>query len=315
MFQIRLVYFFVLKAKALCSHVVRVTTIVKNTTIQLLANETFIVIKTITYTVIHTGTQMGNGSKKTLTVGQGFSVLMRHQTSIFTNCATSGHVCRCEKELVVFSLLLKLLETIPPEDFLRTWAASRTYMVRRSSKKLKNLVKKLCFTLPTVVLLRKVHDARVAELAEFAKIQAWCRITTLDLGHSYRYVERLDRHETERLSSYLTQIPSLTQLDLSSIIREGTVGILARGLGHCRELVHLNLSGNYIDDTESVCFEGVLRQCDTLAHVDLSYNGLDPSGTDIHFRELSECTALTHLDCRCNHIGDSTTDSLTRVLV
>ena len=34
--------------------------------------------------------------------------------------ASSGHVCSCEKELVVFSLLLKLLKDIPPEAFSRT---------------------------------------------------------------------------------------------------------------------------------------------------------------------------------------------------
>ena len=43
---------------------------------------------------------------------------------------------------------------------------------------------------------RTFHDARFAELAELAKMQDWCRITTL---HVNRRVERLERHDTERL--------------------------------------------------------------------------------------------------------------------
>ena len=97
-----------------------------------------------------------------------FSVVMGKQVSIKVR---SGHVCICEKELVVFSLLLKLLQDIPPETFSSTWTASWTFMVRRTSKTFKNLVEKLRFNLPAVVLFRKGHDARVAELAELVKMQ------------------------------------------------------------------------------------------------------------------------------------------------
>jgi hypothetical protein len=42
---------------------------------------------------------------------------------------SGGHVCRCEKDLVVFSLLLNLLEDIQPEALSRTWVTSRTFML------------------------------------------------------------------------------------------------------------------------------------------------------------------------------------------
>ena len=137
-------------------------------------------------------------------------------------------------------------------------------------------------------------------------MQAWCRITTLELKN----IARLQRHDTERLSAWLTQLPRLTHLDLSLSLSQGTVKILAQGLGHCRELVHLNLAGNHMGDAQAACLEGVLRQCVALAHVDLSENALFPTGADILFREMSECTVLTRLDCSWNNIGDSAADSL-----
>ncbi len=70
-------------------------------------------------------------------------------------------------------------------------------MVRRTSKTLKNLVEQLFFKLSAVVLIRKDHDARVTEVAELAKMQAWCHITTLEVEEGPPY--SLDSLKTERL--------------------------------------------------------------------------------------------------------------------
>ena len=45
------------------------------------------------------------------------------------------------------------LEAIPADDWSRTWAAARTIMLRRTSKKVKKVVEKLL--LPVVVRLRR----------------------------------------------------------------------------------------------------------------------------------------------------------------
>ncbi len=104
--------------------------------------------KNMNYDVLQSGGQNTSCHKTSIfasSATSAFSVVIRQEDCIFASSASSGHVCSCEKELVVFSLLLKLLEDIPPEPFSRTWATSRTFMVRRSSKTLKKLVDPLCF--------------------------------------------------------------------------------------------------------------------------------------------------------------------------
>jgi hypothetical protein len=89
--------------------------------------------------------------------------------------------------------LAAALEAIP-EDWCRTWAAGRTIMLRRTSKRVKEVVDKMC--LPAVVRLsRSFRDdacnGTAAEKLQFVMrqlqlITAWCRIITLELpscGH------------------------------------------------------------------------------------------------------------------------------------
>ena len=49
--------------------------------------------------------------------------------------------------------LEEVLGAIPAEDWARTWSASRTIMLRNTSKKVKELLEKM--SLPTVVRLRR----------------------------------------------------------------------------------------------------------------------------------------------------------------
>ena len=51
-------------------------------------------------------------------------------------------------------------------------------------------------------------------------------------------------------------------------------------LGQCQELVHLNLSGNYIRAGGVGRLAGVLVQCTALAHLDLSYDGIGTGGAE-----------------------------------
>jgi hypothetical protein len=85
-------------------------------------------------------------------------------------------------------------------------------------------------------------------------------------------------------------------------------------LGQCRELVHLNLSENYIGTggAKSLAgvlaqrtalaaggagrLAGVLAQCPALAHLDLNSNDLGIPGAERLAGGLAQCTALAHLD-------------------
>ena len=120
------------------------------------------------------------------------------------------------------------LGAVPAEDWCRTWAAGRTIMLRRTSKKVKEAVDKM--RLPAVVRLSRSfwddarngtgEEKRQVVLRQLAAMTGWCRISTLELPRC-----DMKGQDAEILAGVLR---------LSGV------------LGQCRELVHLSLSGNYI---------------------------------------------------------------------
>jgi hypothetical protein len=85
------------------------------------------------------------------------------------------------------------LETIPADDWGRTWAADRTMMLRMTSKRVKVAVDKLCPPAIVVLLSQQelldkyqIYNARPAFAAKYIlkqlqKMTSRCRITILDL--------------------------------------------------------------------------------------------------------------------------------------
>jgi len=85
------------------------------------------------------------------------------------------------------------LETIPADDWGRTWAADRTMMLRMTSKRVKNAVDKLCPPAIVVLLSQQelldkyqIYNARPAFAArhilkQLEKMTSRCRITILDV--------------------------------------------------------------------------------------------------------------------------------------
>jgi Ran GTPase-activating protein (RanGAP) involved in mRNA processing and transport len=211
------------------------------------------------------------------------------------------------------------LGAVPAEDWCRTWAAGRTIVLRRTSKRVKEVVDKM--RLPTVVRLSRSFwgDARngtAAEKLQFVMRQltlmtAWCRIRTLDLPDC-----GMQEQDAERLAGVLAQCPALAHLDLCGNSGFGAAGAerLAGVLGQCRELVHLNLSGNYIGAGGAERLAGVLGQCTALAHLNLSDNQIGAGGAESLAGVLGQCTALAHLNLWNNQIGPGGAESLARVL-
>jgi hypothetical protein len=138
------------------------------------------------------------------------------------------------------------LGTLPPDDWRRTWAAGRTIMLRRTSKRVKELVDKM--RLPAVVRLSRCFwvDARNGTdkekrqfvLRQLTGMSALCLITTLKL----RRCAFTGQH-AEWLAG----------------------GVLAQ----CSALVHLDLSENQLGPDGAESLAGVLGQCPALAHLDL----------------------------------------------
>jgi hypothetical protein len=95
------------------------------------------------------------------------------------------------------------LEAVPADDWCRTWAAGRTIMLRRTSKRVKDVVDMM--RLPAVVRLSRSFwdDARNGTTAEKLQIvtrqlplmTTWCRISTLELPECER-----NGQDAERLS-------------------------------------------------------------------------------------------------------------------
>jgi hypothetical protein len=81
------------------------------------------------------------------------------------------------------------LQAVPPDDWCRTWAAGRTIILRRTSKRVKEVVDKM--RLPAFVCLNRSFLANVAPEAVHRKmkripeqlslIPSWCHITRLEL--------------------------------------------------------------------------------------------------------------------------------------
>jgi hypothetical protein len=142
------------------------------------------------------------------------------------------------------------LGVVPNDDWYRTWAATRTIMLRMTSKRVNEVLDQMI--LPAVVRLsrRFWDDARNGTnrekqlefvLRQLAAMTARCLITTLEL----RDIE-MKGQDAERLAGVLAQCPALAHLDLGDLVGCGTAEAerLEGALGQFRELVYLNLLGN-----------------------------------------------------------------------
>jgi hypothetical protein len=157
--------------------------------------------------------------------------------------------------LIAADYFAAALGALPPDDWSRTWAAVRTIMLRRTSKRVKEVVDKM--RLPAVVRLSRsfwdaarngtYQDKRQFVLRQLTFMSARCRITTLEL----RGCAMTGPH-AEWLAG----------------------GVLAQ----CRALVHLDLSGNRIGAVGAESLAGVLGQCAALAHLDLCFNQIGEAG-------------------------------------
>ena len=173
--------------------------------------------------------------------------------------------------------LFAALKAIPAEDWGRNWAASRTMMMRRTSKTVQEAVDKL--RLPAVVCVRtcgSVHWEPQFICCQLASLTALVSITTLDLQDFLYY-----KIKTPRLYFWLAEV-----------------------LARCPALERLNLRSNMIGDCGTERLAGALAQCTVLAHLNFSRNQLRAAGL------LTHCTELVYLDLSCNHIGPDGAASL-----
>jgi Ran GTPase-activating protein (RanGAP) involved in mRNA processing and transport len=226
--------------------------------------------------------------------------------------------------LLAADAFVAALGAVPAEDWCRTWPADRTIMLRRTSKRVKEVVDKM--RLPAVVRLSRSFWDDARNGTEQAKLQfvlrqlaamtaqsphSRCLITTLEMPYC-----DMKGQDAERLAGVLAQCPALAHLDLSLNYNFGAGGAerLAGVLGQCPALADLNLNRNYIGAGGAEMLAGVLPQFTALAHLDLSWNQIGAGGTQRLAGVLGQCPALAHLNLSCNQIGPGGAERLAGVL-
>jgi hypothetical protein len=210
------------------------------------------------------------------------------------------------------------LEAIPAEDWCRTWAAGRTIMLRRTSKRVKEVVDQM--RLPAVVRLSRsfwnyARNGTAAEklqlvMRQLTLMTGCCRISTLALPQC-----KIQGQDAERLAGVLGQCAALVHLVLC-FNQIGSAGAdrLAGVLSQCAALAHLDLSDNDIGPAGAESLAGMLAQCAALAHLDLGGNQIGPAGAGSLAEVLPQCTALAVLELCDNQIGADGAEFLAGVL-
>ena len=102
---------------------------------------------------------------------------------------TTSQATTTQPALLAPDAFATALRAVPPDDWCRTWAAGRTIILRRTSKRVKEVVDKMCP--PAFVCLSRSFLANVAPEAvprkmkripeQLSLIPSWCRITRLEL--------------------------------------------------------------------------------------------------------------------------------------
>jgi hypothetical protein len=131
---------------------------------------------------------------------------------------TTRQATQTQPSVLAADAFVAALGAVPAEDWCRTWAAGRTIVLRRTSKRVKEAVDKM--RLPAVVRLSRgfCDDARNGTgeaklefvLRQLAAMTARCLITTLELPKC-----EIKGQEAGRLAEVLAQCPALAHLNLS----------------------------------------------------------------------------------------------------
>jgi Ran GTPase-activating protein (RanGAP) involved in mRNA processing and transport len=213
------------------------------------------------------------------------------------------------------------LEAIPAEDWCRTWAAGRTFMLRRTSKKVRQAVDNI--RPPAVVRSRW---------------NFWYNYSDSD-SESIQKIEIMARglEQMKERCTITSFVMSNTTMDIKSfafLVR--TLGSIAQGLLHlefsscsicddktteliellenCQALKSLVLSNNSFTTPIVLLLSPVLSRLNNLSHIDFTYNEIRNIGVAMIGKLLGQCPALRHVDLSYNDFGDKGATALANAL-
>jgi hypothetical protein len=228
-------------------------------------------------------------------------------------------------------LFVAALAAIPPDDWGRTWAEGRTIMLRRTSKRVKEVVDKM--RLPAVVRLswrfwdQYSNDTETAKRQEMLVFQAVVRDgdrVTVWKKLSRAGVESLINYGAQFLNNYQNAICGPTRvmwphshcmppLCCAAYNGQFVLRQLTLMTAWCR-ITTLELPRCDMEGQNAERLAGVLAQCPALAHLDLSSNSIGSAGAERLAGVLGQCASLAHLNLSDNRIHAAGAEGLARVL-
>jgi Leucine-rich repeat (LRR) protein len=201
--------------------------------------------------------------------------------------------------------LATALETVPAEDWCRSWPADRTIMLSKTSKKIKNIIDNMCLPVDVRINYRFWNDSRACIENKLDLMMMRLKIMT-SLNNITTLVLKCCNIQIilHQFIEVLVQCSSLKKLNLkrNNINAEGAV-MIVKALEQCHniELTYLDLSINKIGDAGAARVAKLLRQCPKLTHLDLSLNKISDKGIKRLTSVISKCHNLALIDFYLTH--------------
>jgi Ran GTPase-activating protein (RanGAP) involved in mRNA processing and transport len=217
---------------------------------------------------------------------------------------------QCLKDTLEPGVFAAALEAVPSQDWHRTWPAEKTFMLRMTSKSVKDIIDKM--RLPVVVRLHRAQKKLPFVMRQLTKMTGSYSIKTLELSRCYMrelvVVEMLEMLEM-MTGVLVSQCSNLYYLNLhwNEIGNIGIETIIA-ALEQCTSLRHLDISYNDIGAEGATNLTRVLIQFPKLAYLDISGNKIATGAKNIALA-VKHCNSLYHLNMSSNYIGDTGLES------
>eukprot|EP00961_Rhodomonas_salina_P271978 3675190-Rhodomonas_salina.1 len=194
---------------------------------------------------------------------------------------------------------------LPPAVLGHLWPADRMVVGLRVCIQLRRDLLTQCTNMVLVQEADAVQSDSSSVLEDFRRLPQNLMLTL-------RWTEK---KSAQRLARVLGDCKALAHLDMSGnqIGAEGA-GPLSRVLGGCTTLAHLSLIGNAIGVEGASRLAGVLGGCKALANLDLSQNMIGAEGAGHLAGALGRCKELANVDLSWNKIGAEGAGAFARAL-
>jgi len=205
---------------------------------------------------------------------------------------------------------IEALLTVPAEDWYRNWPADRTIMLSMTSKKIRNIINKMC--IPAIVHWKwkfwsDPNNGSGSKGDSGASLNKTGSTTEVKLNFIMTSLQL-------QCNLYLYKITTLVlrRCDIQIIVKK-----LAKVLRKCPMLEKLDLQRNKINTEGAVLIANSLKRCPKLLHLDLYINKIGDKGAIkiTKLLKLKYCPHLSYLNLSFNMIYDKGIKKITEVII